>query len=316
MDLSKLLIERVTDIVYHATSLYKAARIAETDTFQLSPAFASDTEQRHTGGRMFYLSTTRSKHGSYSRDTTPNYQGSVMLKLDGRKLSERYKGGAVDYWGPRWRRDDPSKHEMEDRIMSDEPVIPNASDYILEIHVLLLPELTKPNRANLLQLKKLGKPVYLYQASNQREAQAYILMDKRRAVPLTQFTMKPATPDELKPSYLGTMDRAASKRSISRHQVRTSGKPQPARDLSRWIKLLRTPADQFHTLHYSLQDVIRHMGYDHLRGDALRDLEADISNLKSNPELKSSLTSAMKDAGVRSPKEILEYLYNKFKGAK
>ena len=54
------------------------------------------------------------------------------MVLDGRKLSQRYKAAAVDYWGPGFLDQD----ETEDRIVTDEPYIDDFSQYIKEVRIL------------------------------------------------------------------------------------------------------------------------------------------------------------------------------------
>lgn len=118
----EVLLERLSDIVYHATDYDSAVSIIESDRFKLTPAFSSKHE---AGSKMFYLSTTRSRIGEYRRGDFI-----AMLKLDGRKLSERYKGGAFNYGGGKLFRD-----ELEDRLWSDSPYLENAGSYILGIDI-------------------------------------------------------------------------------------------------------------------------------------------------------------------------------------
>jgi hypothetical protein len=112
----------VSDVVYHRTSLNALVNLLETNRFLTTPAGGSVAERLINKGRDYYFSTMRSPQG--------DYPGSITLLLDGRKLSQRYKGAPVDYWGPTF-----DKNEMEDRIFTNLPYIENAASYIKEIHV-------------------------------------------------------------------------------------------------------------------------------------------------------------------------------------
>lgn len=130
-----------TDVLYHITSIGLAVKILETNSFHLKPSDGTEAEEQLTNKGAYYLSTTRSKVGSYTRQSVWSY--SVIFVLDGRKLANRYKIKPVDYWGTlkdgkpydtedayHLRRD---RNESEDRILSPTPIIP-AWDYIKEIH--------------------------------------------------------------------------------------------------------------------------------------------------------------------------------------
>jgi hypothetical protein len=88
----------------------------------------------------------------------------VTFKLDGRKLGERSKAAAVDYWGPEF-----PTNEMEDRVFTDQPWLEPASKYILEVHVGMRVKGQQYRPARLEELKKIfdisekmGIPAFLY----------------------------------------------------------------------------------------------------------------------------------------------------------
>ena len=147
------LAEGLSDIVYHGTSLASASKIIQANTIFLSTAFTRDWEQEkeHSKGKYFYLSLTRSP-GMFKSTGMLGLRalqgGAAIFVLDGRKLGQKYKGGAMDYFhktidsmrdsivpvGPRTR----TQHdEMEDRLVSDDPTIPDFSKYIKEVRFLL-----------------------------------------------------------------------------------------------------------------------------------------------------------------------------------
>ena len=117
--------EGITDVVFHKTRLDQAAQIMQSNKFMTSVAFGTPADQDQNKGKLYYLSTMRSPTGDYGPGLP-----AVTFKLDGRKLGQRSKAAAVDYWGPDFPTD-----EMEDRVFTDEPFLEPASDYISEVHI-------------------------------------------------------------------------------------------------------------------------------------------------------------------------------------
>jgi hypothetical protein len=141
----KFLKEGITDVVYHYTSgLNKAAQILEENKFMASGGFTKEVETELGKGKLYYFSTARTPVNSY----TGNYPQGAIFKLDGRALSEKYKGAPVDYWADPDRGKSSKKaanpgpqgtdaFEAEDRILLNEPYIDDADTYIDEIHFAL-----------------------------------------------------------------------------------------------------------------------------------------------------------------------------------
>lgn len=121
--LKDLLAESITDVVWHYTMPRNALEIVKTNTFQLDTGTDSNAVA-FSGKRQYYLSTTRVKKGGYGEGYT------CRLELDGSKLSQNFKGGAIDYWGMGNQAD-----EFEDRVYSHTPTIKNASRYIKYVDV-------------------------------------------------------------------------------------------------------------------------------------------------------------------------------------
>jgi hypothetical protein len=116
--------ESVSDIAWHYSN--NPYQILKSNEFGLSSETGPDITK---SGKPFYLSLSRSKSGSYS-----NNPRGIIFKLDGTKLNHKYKGFAIDYWGNSgFRHRSEGKSEMEDRIASANPEIPNARKYILEV---------------------------------------------------------------------------------------------------------------------------------------------------------------------------------------
>jgi|694.fasta_scaffold115449_5 hypothetical protein len=123
--LKHILTEALSDIVWHFTSPQAAKKIIEQNKFELSIVSGADIS-KFGGNKQYYLSTARQKWGGYGK----SYD--CRLELDGRKLSQRYKGGAIDYW-----QMGPQGTEYEDRLFSNEPTIPNAKNYIKRVDLFL-----------------------------------------------------------------------------------------------------------------------------------------------------------------------------------
>lgn len=191
----------ISNIVYHYTSLRKAGNIIKNDQFNLTFATGSD-DAHQPKDKYYYLSTTRSRLGNYH---VGSYIG-VLLKLNGRKLQDNYIGNPVDYWGPAFRKVEPSANEMEDRIWSNKPLIKPASKYVDELHVYY--DTThgkepKGLRDLLIQAKRKNIPYYIY-----TDRKAANLLDTRKAVKLEDLDLS-VEPKKPFPSYT-PRDKAAS----------------------------------------------------------------------------------------------------------
>lgn len=124
--------EGLSDVLWHKTYINQLNNILKTDKFILSSV--GDSTSDKIGKKQFYLSTARSRTSHYfgAGDFT------VFIELDGRKLGQRYKGMPVDYWQyPMTTTDMMTSKEMEDRVVSDKPEIPNASSYIKSVSILI-----------------------------------------------------------------------------------------------------------------------------------------------------------------------------------
>jgi len=150
----KLIDEGVTDIVYHFTNIYSLNGILKSNRFLTKLVLGYKQEEKINRGRFFFLSTTRSKSEGFFKETP----GSVRIKLDGRKLSQKYKGYPIDYWGA----SNLYTPEMEDRIVLDKPYIDNAIYYILEISILNDKSNKKIIKSVITLCEKNNIPVFLY----------------------------------------------------------------------------------------------------------------------------------------------------------
>ena len=171
-----------TDILYHITGIGAAAKIVKSDQFHLKPNEGTDAEAMLSKA-AYYLSTTRTRVGSYSRQSIYSY--SVVFVLDGRKIGQTYRITPVDYWETLKdaepyntdnayvkRRD---RNESEDRVLASKPTIP-AFKYIKEIHAGI-----NDKKHLLFALKKAALlhkiPIWFYENTKD-----LLMLDKRKAV--------------------------------------------------------------------------------------------------------------------------------------
>jgi hypothetical protein len=165
--------EGLSDILYHFTYIRNLVNILKQNEFHASTNIGSPSDLNTSRGKFFFFSATRSRGGEgkvagYGRSP-------VKIVLDGKKLNQRYKGFPVDYWQYSSKESDWSdkadyinalkSKELEDRIVLDKPTIPNASDYIIEIHVSIESggKMYKDELDELMSyVKKNNIPIYFY----------------------------------------------------------------------------------------------------------------------------------------------------------
>jgi len=125
--LKHILTEVISDMVWHFTVPATALKIIEQNKFELSIGVGADAS-KFAGKRAYFLSLARQRWGGYGDSKE------CRIQLDGRKLSQKYKGGGFDYWGT-----GPKGSEFEDRLYSFEPSITNAKNYIVQVDVFFNP---------------------------------------------------------------------------------------------------------------------------------------------------------------------------------
>ena len=207
--------EGLSDTLYHFTSLQAGFSIAKDDIIYLQSAFSKDSDN-YDKKRKFYLSCTRIYSSQFGYSKRFSGEG-VRITLDGRKLSERFKGKAINYWNglndkysyyksARQGDDDilndypvrdfkeknPNaseeelrnfiKHnynkgaqshidnESEDRLVSYEPYIMNAHEYIKSFDVLIQDigeDKSKRDMAYGFMITKLGNKIHIFDSLEQ-----------------------------------------------------------------------------------------------------------------------------------------------------
>lgn len=148
-----LLSEALSDEVFHYTSLNTGLKIANTDTIYLQSALGGSADNTNRK-ELYYLSLTRQRNVNFGYSYKFKTAG-VRIEFDGRKLSQRFKGKAIDYWGSSMGKmsyyngnrdtdlDSKAHHtsnESEDRMFSNEPTLYDAHKYIKRIDVIFNPQ--------------------------------------------------------------------------------------------------------------------------------------------------------------------------------
>jgi hypothetical protein len=143
--LKEILMERISSIVYHYTTVQGLDGIISRDRFKLAdnPLPDPDLEPYAVNPNKYpyYMSVARTHVPGYSRISRESYMRSlpVRLELDGNKLSSNYKGKPFNYFkafsANAIKRNE--YDEYEDRIYNTEMYIPKATSYIKRIDISL-----------------------------------------------------------------------------------------------------------------------------------------------------------------------------------
>jgi hypothetical protein len=282
--------EGVSPILYHVSQIGSVNGILTDNEIRLTPDFGTGAEKEHQPeGKIYYLSTARSKTGGYGYPVSNAQKQGAMVVFDGRALmADGYTGKAVDYWGPEFRK--LGKDEMEDRIFSKKPTIPNASKYIKEIHILFDTDNEYAAR-NLKALgykaKRLNVPLYIY--DNQ---QAFALLNKNKAASVTTVN---APTDKL--PLPGT--------DVEPRDWRSG---PPRNYFGGWIELLKM--NDASRLSKAGKDALNRAHY----FDANQGLDADIHNARTNnqrPHLDKFL-AVLQQFKIKSTTELMAHVNQKF----
>ena len=280
--LKRVIYEGFSSVLYHGTSVYSAYLIMKTNKFKLSMAEATSAESG-ISKKLYYLSTTRSVSGSFHSDP---YGASVLFKLDGDALSHNYSGNPVDYWGPEFRKINPAKNEMEDRIFTNKPYIENARKFISEIHIYFNLE-ERSNDITTVQFRK------LYLAAKTSGINAYVYDDKKAFNTLDK--RKAITPT---PTMLG------------------KGVKLPKRGPDRMPYDAITP---YVEVYYAKStDDLTDKGkrivnmFTRYVSDAKPSMSADLHNNKSNPDQMEKLMKVWRKAKIHSIDEYIKLMTDKW----
>lgn len=174
IDRKKTINEGLSAIVYHFTSTDALENIVKTNKFRATAVLGGGSDSRFNKGYFFFMSTTRNKF--------LNYNGSVCLVLDGNKLNQRYKGFSMEFFNVLYKKTNKSVRrsvdsEAEDRLVLNKPEIPNALDYILEVHINDYLFFGGDLISTFEVLEERGVPIYFY--NNEIN---FLRQDKRKSI--------------------------------------------------------------------------------------------------------------------------------------
>ena len=170
-----ILLEKLTSIVYHFTTIDKMINILQSNIFKLSSKEKNthNLELMNKLGYNYFFSTTTTRSAKtgfpllcYSTNNFNERNSLVRIKLDGNKLNNSYKAKRVFLYknkthddlkqGYKYIKDDILKHDhLEDRIITNKNIIENSKKYILEIDVIIK-EINYAKKDEILLLKKLA----------------------------------------------------------------------------------------------------------------------------------------------------------------
>lgn len=283
MKIQEILTERLSDVLYHSTSLYNLLRILEQDRFQLTPDLGTDSEsQLRKKQKYYYMSFSRSKLSKYHYPARTGMV-SVLIVIDGSKLNQKYSGKAIDYWG--WA----NKDEMEDRLYSSEPYIEDAGKYIQEVHILYNDEkeydasiYMSQLRKSAIIMKQKNIPYYVY-----LDADSFNLLKKNDAIKVSQLKNP-------------TLD-------ITRWP---SGKP--TNPFKRWTELLKKP--EKNDLNYDTKRLLDKIFY--YERDVRNSIKADIHNSRTSESYRPYLDkflSILKSLNINDIDSLINHLKEKYK---
>jgi hypothetical protein len=297
----ELISEGLSPILYHKTTIDAAVKILNSDEFMTSVAFGTEADRIQNKGKFYYFSTMRSPVGDYG--TFPG----VTFRLDGKSLQNKFKGFAMDYWGPEFRK--MGKNEMEDRIVTNLPFIENASKYILDIHVGIGIDDKKHREWMISGVEHLSKeamsrgiPLYVYPS----EA-SYKILSKSKAMTFDDWIN--AFEGEIEPTdpaYLEYEKRYGNRKDSYLEELVALIKAVQARTTSKGIDI-----SGLDTSSYSLYSKIK---YNSWPKEIATGIKSSIHNNKSSPAnriLIAYISKFMQMIGASSIEDLIIYLSEK-----
>lgn len=172
-----LLVEGLTEEVFHFTTIDNAPGILKSDAIKAAPIFSEEElggeeSSDFSKGKYYYISTTTTKDPKSGYQNTLRTMGEdlVCFNLNGRAINQRYKSVRVDYFS-QMRDSDKRVDEMEDRIIMDDPELGPLSKYVNEIHSQYHDDFSKKALFMEKKAKELGIPIYFYDEEKHFNAQ-------------------------------------------------------------------------------------------------------------------------------------------------
>lgn len=279
MRLNEIILESLSPILYHKTSISNAYKILNSNEFLLTPSIYHKEEDNINHKRnYYYLSTSRSKISGYYKDDTSG----VIIALDGSKLSKNHSGKAVDYWGKDFRDMDPQKFESEDRLYSKKPKISNAMNYIKSIHIInSKSDAVVKFISSIVGISKSNNiPVFLYD-----DPKSWLLQDTKKSIDISDYN---------------DVDKELVK---SPKITRTNGV------IFLLYELLN--AKSFREINYDGYDLHKRIKNKHMWGDIKSEIKHDYNYNKKSREDTHLLTRLMNRYKLKNLDEVFMFIQNK-----
>lgn len=198
------LFESVSDIVFHSTRIPNLISILKTNQFVLSTSMGTQSDKDlDQPGYHFYMSLSNVKESGYDKGMSLD----VKLVLDGRKLNHNYKSKPVEYWGSTFHgaakekaehyvkqhgtlsrsqiREITRYDENESRLYNTKSTIPNAKQYIKEIHILFD---DAPRKSDVEKMVELAGDIPLF---GYADKETFSTLNKKKAISLSFDSYKP-----------------------------------------------------------------------------------------------------------------------------
>jgi len=158
--------EAINEELYHFAVPDVAAKILATGKLMGTYVVGTYGERAINRDKAFAISFSRSKSllagfgSSYGKPASGEIKNLAAINFDRRGINNHGKLIPVDYWegaAPGWDQD-----EMEDRLISNKPYIPNITKYINEIHVLIRSKDTSDISRLASQANKNGISIFIH----------------------------------------------------------------------------------------------------------------------------------------------------------
>ena len=181
-----ILNESLSGTLYHFTSIFSLMNIIHNNSFKLSFAQKDNGERMQDSKYQYYMCFTRQRDGRVGFADGHN----VRIEIDGDLLNQLYKGRPINFFGSNGGKnrymsnlekydnyyiyhndmDDDIKFqhytESEDRLFSNNPMIPNARKYIKRIDILIENETFNPIYDWLLVKSDFSNIIHIYDNKN------------------------------------------------------------------------------------------------------------------------------------------------------
>jgi len=319
------LAEKVSDIIFHKSNLQAVLKILTQNRFRLTSAVGTESDKIHNKNKYYYLSTARSPMSSYiAKDP---YTSEIYLTLDGKKLNQKYKGFPVDYWGPEFRKVDPSKHEMEDRVVSDDQFIENAIDYIKEVHILYSFSSTE---FSFLDIKKENPKTRETKVDDRfvGTIQQIYSFCKKNNIPIYLYKNKSDYGTRNKKNAINTLDMLKDRDSFKEDKKEYVSRFDMVKgydEASAWVEVIKFPIEKYRLetredyeekvlplFSKNAKRILTNYVLGWYKEDGMTQFKVMFHNYKSNDKI-GKIIKVMRDLKINTPEDLFEKIYDKYK---